>query len=583
MSRGLGALAGLLALTGACAPEASPPRQARAEATGLSAAVRSRMATEDELRVVIRYRTAPTGPGVRISDAARSRYADSGARVAAQLRERGIRVTRAFALSPWVAATVRTDALLSLRDDPRVARVELDLPGQGQLLQSGPLIGLPDVTAAGFTGSGVQVATLDTGVDGTHADLGELGAEACFCGNDCCPGGGSSDSGSGSAVDGHGHGTHVAGAIIAQGTIGPRGVAPDATLLAVKVLDDSNNLSALSDVTAGLEWILSNHPQTDIVNLSLGTLGAYAGDCDAAEGIAPLAAAADALRDNGTMLVAASGNGAASDGMAAPACIASVLSVGAVWDADVGPESIVCQEAATFPDLIACFSNASSTTDLVAPGARITSLWPGDGARARSGTSHAAPVASGCLAALMEAHPDATLDALESALQASPVRLTDSKNGIDYPRLDCADALSRLAPPPPDAGSGDDLDGGVAGSDTGTEEAEPIGTGDEDAGSDPPAAADGGPSPGDPAPIPDAAGMGAPPPDARADGAVPVPPPVPAVDAATSDDGDGGHVAVSGAADTDCSCSLSGRARSGPWHAVGLVLLAVGLRLRRRH
>ena len=62
--------------------------------------------------------------------------------------------------------------------------------------------------------------------------------------------------------------------------------------------------------------------------------------------------------------------------MIAPACIAKAVSVGAVWDADVGPQTIFgCTDATTQADQVTCWSNASTTTDVFAPGARIRTSY----------------------------------------------------------------------------------------------------------------------------------------------------------------------------------------------------------------
>jgi hypothetical protein len=90
--------------------------------------------------------------------------------------------------------------------------------------------------------------------------------------------------------------------------------------------------------------------------------------------------------------------------------MASVLSAGAVWDSDVGPQSTYCTELGTAPDQVACYSNASPSLDLLAPGGAIESTWPGGGTRVRIGTSHAAPIVSACAASLLQADPSLDAD-----------------------------------------------------------------------------------------------------------------------------------------------------------------------------
>jgi len=117
--------------------------------------------------------------------------------------------------------------------------------------------------ATGFTGAGIGVAIVDTGIDLGHADLGTpFDAFSAF---------------GGSAQDDHGHGTHVAGIVAAlDNSQDVVGVAPGAQLYAVKVLDAQGSGSD-SDIIAGLDWIAANANSVDppirVANLSLGRPG----------------------------------------------------------------------------------------------------------------------------------------------------------------------------------------------------------------------------------------------------------------------------------------------------------------------
>jgi hypothetical protein len=367
----------------------------------------------------------------------------------------GARITRRFARVPAVAVTAERAGMLQMYADPRVRAIEPDEGGSGLLLQAEPLIGLDMVKTAGFRGTGLHVAVIDSGVDGTHPDLaGRVVDEACFCGSNCCPDGSSMQLGAGSAMDDNGHGTHVAGTIASQGSSSPEGGAPGVGLVAVKVLDSNLGFCCMSDVIDALDWVATNHPEVKLVNLSLGANSLWMGDCDVLYTV--LSASIDALRQSGTLVIAASGNDSAAHSMRAPACVASTISVGAVWDANVGPRSDYCTEPVTAADLPACYSNASDTTDLLAPGGVITSTWLGGGTQDRVGTSHAAPMVTACAAALLEAKPLLTPDQLEQLLETTGRVLTDAKNGISYPRVDCAAALAAPLSPEPDAGASAD-------------------------------------------------------------------------------------------------------------------------------
>ena len=107
-------------------------------------------------------------------------------------------------------------------------------------------------------GLGVKVAVIDTGIDLSHPDL---------IAN--IKGGFNTIDHKASFTDDNGHGTHVAGTIAAANNdIGVIGVAPEANLYAVKVLDKTGT-GRISDVIEGIQWSVDNHMQ--VVNMSFGT------------------------------------------------------------------------------------------------------------------------------------------------------------------------------------------------------------------------------------------------------------------------------------------------------------------------
>lgn len=147
---------------------------------------------------------------------------------------------------------------------------------------------------ATYTGAGVGVAVVDTGVDFNHADLKPLG-------------GVSFSAFGGSALDNNGHGTHVAGTIAARNnSTDVVGVAPDATIYAVKVLD-ANGSGSDSGVTAGLDWVAANaagvSPRIRVVNMSLGRAGTLNDN-------PVMRAAIQSLTANGIAVIVAAGNDA---------------------------------------------------------------------------------------------------------------------------------------------------------------------------------------------------------------------------------------------------------------------------------
>jgi subtilisin family serine protease len=361
------------------------------------------------------------------------------------------KIRRRFETLPAFAAELAAEDLDRLRLSDTGIRIGLDVGGSGGLVQSIPLAEVTPVQLAGLDGSGRKVVIIDSGLRLDHQSFaGRIVDEACFC-TTCCPNGQATQFGPGAAADGHGHGTNVGGiAVGAAGVSGvPRGVASAASIVAVRVLDQNNSFCCASDVIAAYDWVRVNHPDATVVNASLGTGARFQANCDtSASFTVAFAEVINGLRGLGVLSTVSSGNNGSSIDMQAPACVASALSVGAVYDADVGSAGFgsVCTAPTTAADQVTCFSNLSTTTDLLAPGAPVTAAGRGSaaGTSTFSGTSMAAPMTAGCIALLKQAAPAATPAEIEAALEASSVRLLRPPMSQDYPRLDCAGALLLL-------------------------------------------------------------------------------------------------------------------------------------------
>ena len=125
-------------------------------------------------------------------------------------------------------------------------------------------VNAPEAWARGARGAGTTVAVVDTGVDLQHPDLSSklvAGHDFVASNGDCPPG----------PQDENGHGTHVAGiaAAVTNNGIGVAGVAPDAQIMPVRVLDADGSGSS-EDVAAGIRWAADHG--AEVINLSLGEL-----------------------------------------------------------------------------------------------------------------------------------------------------------------------------------------------------------------------------------------------------------------------------------------------------------------------
>ncbi|MFG6118714.1 S8 family serine peptidase [Thalassobacillus sp. B23F22_16] len=126
-----------------------------------------------------------------------------------------------------------------------------------EMMDSAPFIGANDAWDLGFTGEGVTVAVIDTGVDYTHPDLAHAFGD--YKGYDFVDDDNDPQEGAGQY-----HGTHVSGTVAANGAI--KGVAPEASLLGYRVLGPNGGTT--EDVVAGVE--LAVQDGADVMNLSLG-------------------------------------------------------------------------------------------------------------------------------------------------------------------------------------------------------------------------------------------------------------------------------------------------------------------------
>ncbi|WP_276499218.1 S8 family serine peptidase [Pontibacter litorisediminis] len=270
------------------------------------------------------------------------------------------------------ALQLTADQAETLRRDPRVDYVEPDRVvmlakpgtggGGGSAGQTVPY-GITRVGSA--SGAGKTAWVIDSGIDLDHPDLNVDVARSITVftsGRDA-----------GSADDGNGHGTHVAGTIGAKNNSeGVLGVAYDATVVAVKVLD-SRGSGSYSGVIAGVDYVAANGKAGDAANMSLG------GPVSQALDDAVVAAASKGIK-----FALAAGNESTHANNSSPA--------------RANHANIYTVSAMDSNDRFASFSNyGNPPVDYCAPGVSIQSTWKGGGYNTISGTSMASPHVAGLL------------------------------------------------------------------------------------------------------------------------------------------------------------------------------------------
>ena len=317
-----------------------------------------------------------------------------------------------------------------------------------------------DVWAEGYTGEGVVVAVLDSGVNYNHVDL----ADHLWDGGEEFPNHGyNCRDDNHETMDYYMHGTHCAGTVCGDGTSGTAtGMAPDATLMIVKILDNYGNGTA-DNIVSGMEFATEH--DADVMSLSLGIAAAQI-----SEKVMMRQTCVNALEAGVIAAVAVGNEGNALNYFPLPNNVRTPGSCPPPWihpnqQSNAGALScVVAVGAVDYNNAYANFSSIGPSTwqgtsfndyhyvgniglirpDVVAPGVGIVSLdfSTTDGHVSYDGTSQATPCVAGVMCLLLQKNPYLTPAEISMALETTCTSLSETKN--NQFGSGCIDALAAI-------------------------------------------------------------------------------------------------------------------------------------------
>ena len=323
------------------------------------------------------------------------------------------------------------------------------------------------VWGQGYTGQGVVVAVLDTGVNYNHLDLADHlwdggpefpnhGYDLYYDDND--------------PMDDNSHGTHCAGIVCGDGTAGSQtGVAPDATLMCVKMMSSSGN-GSVANINNGLQWAIEHG--ADVISLSIST---YAADIPMTSqrnmrntcvnilnaGVAAAMAAGNEgynqeeypIPGNTSLPAACPPPYLDADQQANPGGLSCAISVGAVDDYNepcyftaYGP--FTWQDVENYNDYPYNPGIGLIRPDVSAPGSWIKSLnyANNSGYMEKSGTSQATPAVAGCIALMLNKNPNLSPADICRILEETATASSRSKsNRTGYGRINAFAAVNAVS------------------------------------------------------------------------------------------------------------------------------------------
>jgi subtilisin len=328
----------------------------------------------------------------------------------------GGKLRHSYSIVPAVSAYLPYRSVLALERQSQVIRIEPVLEVFPTMHEDEEFddyqwgvvhIGAHEAHESGYTGEGIDIAVLDTGIDIDHPYLEIESGVNCM--QPGCPEG---------QEDGHGHGTHVAGTLAATFDSPVTGVAPEATLHAVKVLRDHDTGGFTDDILAGLQWAADN--EIRITNNSYGF--------DTKPEGPTIHEAFTATWEAGILHITSAGNTGQSNGdgdfVMLPARYEEVVAVAATEEDNSRRSS----------------SSTGPCLELAAPGSAIESTTPGEETGTSSGTSMAAPHVSGVAALVWAENEELENHEVREILIESAMELGDADH-FGYGLVQALDAV----------------------------------------------------------------------------------------------------------------------------------------------
>jgi subtilisin family serine protease len=377
-------------------------------------------------------------------------------------------ISCAAATAAWLAGAMVCPAQEpDFRLPPDEKSVQFDEPqGHAALVEASAFIRAVDARDRfDVSGAGLTAAVLDTGLRASHADFageGRVPAQRNFTDDN-----GGDDA---NAADGDGHGTNVAGIVAAHDV--HTGIAPGANVIPLKVLSNTGT-GSLVWMNEALQWVTDHREEFNISVVNISISDAQNFKTDAVAGLRKeIRDKIAALRTARVPVVISAGNHffnhGSAQGMAFPAICRESVSVGAIYDASIGPFHYQsgADATSTGPGRITPFSQrlhetaagavADCRTEIFATGAPITSsgINSDSGESIQHGTSQAAPTTAGVILLMQELHQRVTgelplVDDLERWLREGGVSMNDGDDeqdnvdntGLNFIRLDALGAL----------------------------------------------------------------------------------------------------------------------------------------------